>query len=53
MSSEEELFAGLDVGAVAHHEMYTSWIRAGFTPEQAMDLMKVVVAELLRRISSE
>lgn len=35
--------------AISQHEMYLSWREAGFTPEQAMELLKTVVTEIVRR----
>lgn len=29
--------------AVQHHEMYTCWVAAGFTPGQAMTLLETVI----------
>lgn len=34
--------------AVSQHEIYTSWVAAGFTPEQAMQLLLTVVTEIVR-----
>jgi hypothetical protein len=36
--------------AIAQHEMYTAWVEAGFTPDQAMELVKVT---LLRALSGD
>lgn len=47
--NEEHSFASLSVTSISHHEMYTSWIAAGFTPEQALELLKVFIAEVLRK----
>lgn len=38
----------LTESAIGQHEMYLSWIEAGFTPSQAMDLLKTVVSEIVR-----
>jgi hypothetical protein len=43
-----EFLGSLAEAAVGQHEMYESWVAAGFTPDQAMDLLKVVVAEIIR-----
>lgn len=34
--------------AISQHEMYMSWLAAGFTAEQALELLKTVVAEIIR-----
>lgn len=31
----------LDTAAIAMHELYESFVRAGFTPDQAFQLVKV------------
>ena len=33
----------LDTAAVGMHEMYLSFTRAGFTPEQSLDLVKAQI----------
>ena len=48
MTEPEDPFSGIADATVSQHEMYMSWMEAGFTPEQAMELLKVVVAEIVR-----
>lgn len=48
MSGPEDPFGELMEATLSQHEMYTSWMRAGFTSEQAMELLKVVVTEVVR-----
>lgn len=38
----------MDASAIGQHEMYRSWVSAGFTPDQAMDLLKVILTETMR-----
>jgi hypothetical protein len=45
--ADESLLAA----AIGQHEMYLSWLHAGFTPEQAMELLKTVVSEVVRGAS--
>ena len=49
MSEPEEFLGDLNEGAVAQHEMYLAWVHAGFTEEQALDLVKTVISEIFRR----
>jgi hypothetical protein len=49
VNEPEEFVGGMDESAVAQHEMYMSWVRAGFTPDQALDLVKSVIREIFRR----
>ena len=42
---------GLMEAAVSQHEMYLSWVQAGFAPEQALELLKVVVASIVRGVA--
>lgn len=44
----EDPLGSMAEAAISQHEMYLSWIAAGFTPEQALELLKTVVAEILR-----
>lgn len=48
MNEPEDPFGDLTEATVSQHEMYLSWRQAGFTEAQAMDLLKVVVAEIVR-----
>jgi hypothetical protein len=48
MDEQPEIIASLAEAAISQHEMFTSWVAAGFTEAQALELMKVVVAEILR-----
>lgn len=36
--------------AIGQHELYTTWIDAGFTSEQAMELLKTVMTEIIRGV---
>ncbi len=40
----------LDAAAVAMHEMFMSYIRAGFNKREALELVKVHLAELIRKV---
>jgi hypothetical protein len=44
MTMPQSPLTALAQGAAAHHELYLSWVNAGFTPDQAMDLLKVFFA---------
>lgn len=37
----------LQVGALQQHEMFLSWIAAGFTEYQALELLKAVVMAMV------
>lgn len=43
-----EQVGSLAESAISQHEMYLSWLAAGFTPEQSLDLLKVVITEIMR-----
>lgn len=47
MSDDGDL-SSLTEGAVWQHEMYLSWIAAGFTPEQALELLKTMIMQIVR-----
>jgi hypothetical protein len=49
VSDSEDFLGGMDESAIAQHEMYTAWVQAGFTPDQAMELVKTVISEIFRR----
>lgn len=49
MNDNEEFMGDMNEGAIAQHEMYQSWVHAGFTPEQALDLVKAIITEMVRR----
>ena len=49
MSDPEEFMSEMNEGAIAQHEMYQAWVDAGFTPDQALDLVKTIITEMLRR----
>jgi hypothetical protein len=34
--------------AVSHHELYLSWVTAGFREDQAMDLLLTVIEAAIR-----
>lgn len=40
-------FSAMAQVSISHHEMYTSWIEAGFTPEQAFELLRTVIVQVL------
>lgn len=44
----ENSMGSMAEAAIGQHEMYLSWVAAGFTPEQALELLKTVVTEILR-----
>lgn len=48
MDEEPEVFASLSEAAIGQHEMYMSWVNAGFTETQALALLKVVISEMVR-----
>lgn len=49
MSDEpQDPMGALAEAAVSHHEMYISWINAGFTEEQAFELLVNVVSNMGR-----
>ena len=41
-------FSEIGAGAISHHELYSAWVEAGFTPNQAMDLVKMFLSEVIR-----
>lgn len=48
MSDEaNEYLSTLMDAAISQHEMFTSWVAAGFTEAQALELLKAVIAEIL------
>lgn len=48
MSDEiQDPMGALAEAAVSHHEMYVSWIAAGFTQEQAFELLMCVVSNMV------
>ncbi len=48
MVTEEDNRGLLDDAAIALHEMYEAYVRAGFTVEQAMELVTVHLMEIIR-----
>lgn len=46
--TDPEQFSTFNDRAIQHHEMYTAWVAAGFTHEQAMELLCCFIAELVR-----
>lgn len=42
-------FGTLDAAAVGIHEMYLAYVRAGFSPDQALTLVSVALAEITKR----
>lgn len=49
MNEPEEFMSEMNEGAIAQHELYEAWVQAGFTPDQALDLVKAIVVEMVRR----
>lgn len=43
MSDEPDFLTDLQQSAVAFHEMFTAWREAGFTEEQAMQMLCTVI----------
>lgn len=52
MTESEDPMSALLEATISQHEMYLSWIQAGFTPDQAMELLKVFISEMVREASS-
>ncbi len=50
MSEPRDPLGTLADAAISQHEMYLSWIEAGFTPEEALELTKAVIQELIRGV---
>lgn len=46
-------FTSFAYGAVQHHEMYSAWMDAGFTADQAMELLTFFLSEILRQGNDE
>lgn len=36
-------------GAAEQHTLYVEWVRAGFTPEQSLELVKAVIVAVLKK----
>lgn len=49
MSEPEEFLGEVNEGAIAQHELYEAWVQAGFTPDQALELVKAIIIEMVRR----
>ena len=49
VNEPEEFMSEMNEGAIAQHELYEAWVQAGFTPDQALDLVKAIVVEMVRR----
>lgn len=48
MSDEvQDPMSGLTAAAVTHHEMYTAWVEAGFTPDQALQLLMSIIEQIV------
>jgi hypothetical protein len=47
MDESLDPLGSLSEAAVGQHEMYTSWVAAGFTEHQAFELLKVVVGKIV------
>ena len=41
-------FNELDVGAVGAHELFMSYVRAGFTRAEALEIVKTIMIEFVR-----
>ena len=48
MTEPEDPLGGMMASAISQHEMYENWVAVGFTPGQALELLMVVVAEIIR-----
>lgn len=48
MDEPDSPLGSLAQAAVGQHEMYVSWIDAGFSEEQAFELLKAVVTSIVR-----
>lgn len=44
----QDALGSLSEMAISQHEMYLSWVAAGFTPDQALELLKTVVSQIVR-----
>lgn len=49
VNTPQDPIGDLAEAAAAQHEMYLSWVGAGFTPDQAMELVKTTITVILRR----
>lgn len=50
MSQPEDPLPVVQEGAIAQHELFLSWCQAGFTEEQALELLIAVITSSLRRV---
>lgn len=48
MSEEPDPLAELTEATMAQYELYAAWVRAGFSPDQAFELVKAVVQSFAR-----
>lgn len=49
VNQPEDPLSLVQQGAIAQHELYLSWRGAGFTEEQAMELLKAVITTAVQR----
>jgi hypothetical protein len=47
-----EFMSHTDQVAVSHHEIFSSYVKAGFTEDQALDMLKVMVAVSMKNSGS-
>ena len=47
MNTPQDPIGDLAEAAAAQHEMYLSWLGAGFTPDQALELLKTTITVIL------
>lgn len=45
----EEATSFVAAGAVEQRELYNAWVSVGFTPEQALELVKAVLIAVLKK----
>lgn len=53
MDASEIPLTQLGQGAARQHEMFTTWVAAGFTEEQALELLKAVITSLIRKADGQ
>ncbi len=51
MRPPDDPFTAQNEGAVVQHELFKAWVAAGFTDEQALELLKAVVTAMIRKAS--
>lgn len=53
MSMPSDPITQMAAGAVSTHEMFTSYVEAGFTEEQALALVQSILAAVIARIGQD